>query len=1021
MSYSFIHPEDLTVYRAPLQNSEIFLVKYEPNIVLQARINNPSIENGAITIAYDNLLVTGSYLNVEDGMTCYVGTTLGGSELGRVRVRSATINTLTVAPDSDIQYVDNAYLTVKDFYEFWPVFPRAVLNTGTLTYTFYKDNDIVLSDQNTNFDPVVVMGPHFAGFYHNRVTVEFSATGSYTVDGSTLSSYSWEFPTGCNPATSTSASPGLVSFPEPGMYTVKCSIVSSTGKTGTSYRHIALMDRDVGDHLPISDWELDTLEGEWGVGWNCKVKVRERANEFKDGDLVILFSEDNYLQRPEHNPLELTLTHKFAPHRHNLLFVGYVHYVENQYDFADSESMIFLKGISSYMQNKEMFSIELMDKPTGYDIGDWTHIRNMDLNKVINHYFRWHSTLYKMTDVRPIETPHGSYDENIVQIQKGEIYSSINNLLKQRMFGVFTSDAIGVCYPEVDLNMIATGSRPGTTLELIDTDWVGTPTIIERIEQPISNVLLGGETYRAGSSTETGTAYLSRAPGELQTYTGKSENVSGITLPANGQTEINKLSGLYYAKENNRIPELTLDMAINIRTIDIAPQAFYGFTIEEPDLHRGLVINPRLIPRKITRKFEDFVIKSNIYFETETYGPPGDTIIIPVEAPNGDTDCEDDPDNCNPPCANGCDEDPPSTNPQGATVFVATRSHLARTHNFLDASPNWEDITGGVAGATIVDFNLDPFDPSNKAILLTDTVIYKTSNLSASSPTWTNVGSNTDFSVDNFSRVLFTIAQQDRIYVLANDRPSDWHRYVLRSSNGGSSWTIGADAGTEGQATGQYWGFAVGNHNPNVVYVSRGAGGNDFCIKRSEDGGATWCTFAGSAAQFNSAPDIECPYAGNDVNDLTIYIWSNVDDGALYRIVGTNCSTSTATALTPVGSDSEGLNVPYRILVATDTANRIYVIRQSSGITYKLDRSDDGGDTWTQNIQTLTHARGLGGWPFDSDRMEILMNDENDGDKLRIYNSTDAGETLTDKIGDWNSSVGGLTSLGVRIIPLWTE
>jgi hypothetical protein len=991
----------VNIIRNSRTSSEIYLAKYEPNIMLQAQINDGSITKGARTLNYDNV-TTGSYLYVQDGMTCYVGTTPGGMELGRVRVRSIIDGSLTVAPDSDIDYVDNAYLTVKEFFEFWPVFPRAVLNTGTLTTTLYKDYDVTLSDENTNFDPIPVIGGNFASFYDLHTGIYFSATGSYTVDGSTISKVVWQFPTGCSQFIITGSSIGRIGFPGPGMYTVKCTVYASTGKSFSTYRHIALLNRYTGNYQPIKDWQLDSLEGEWGVGWNCKIKVRERANEFKDGDLVIIFTDDRYAGIPLVTPIN----------RQELLFVGYVHYIESEYDYADSESMVFLKGISSYMQNKEMFSVQMTD--TQGTPATWSEIKNLDMNKAIAHYFRWHTTLYKMTDVRPIVTAHGSYDENEIQITKGEIFTNINSFLTQRVFGKFTSDAVGRCFAEVDLNMIVTGSRPATTLELIDGDWLGKPTIIERIEQPISNVLLGGETYVAGSTTETGTAYLSRAPGELQTYTGKSENVSGVALPANGQDEINRLSGLYYAKENSRYQELALDLAINLRAFDVTPQIYYGFTIGTDDLHRKLNFNSRLIPRKISRTYDDFTLKTNIYFEFETYGPPGDTVIIPVTPPDGDTDCEENPDNCDPPCTNGCEEDPPTTGePQGGTVYAATETKIARTRNFLESSPNWEDITGAIEGSTIYDFNLNPFDPANSAMVCTGDSIWRTNNLDSSPPTWTVVASAATFSLTNFRRIVFSIADAGRAYALGNDNVSDtWHRYVLKTIDGGDSWTLSADAGVENQAPndGQY-AIGVGQHNADVVYVSVATN----AIRKSTNGGASWSTIYGAVSNFNSCVDIECPYADNE-NDAKVMFWANRDANDLIFFDGTG------TEMTPEDSVSaNGKDIPYRILTTTNDALSLYVFRLVGAFTYALDRSTDGGQTWTQNIQAgVFFARSLGGWPYDNNRIEFFSYDDFQ-EKLLIYSSTDGGSNLDSKLGDWETEIGDITSKGIRLIPLWTE
>src|SRR5258706_9750702 len=179
------------------QATDLYLAKFEPTIIMKAQINDANIQKGSQVITFDNV-IAGSYTGVLNGQTVYIGSSSGGTDIGRVRVRSITPTQMTVAVDDGITYLDNQFVTVKNYFEIWPVFPFTSLNTGTLVPTFYKDWDITYSDQNVNFDPVIIMGPDYANFWDNTgfPGVWCTATGSYTVDGSTISSYQWTFPAG---------------------------------------------------------------------------------------------------------------------------------------------------------------------------------------------------------------------------------------------------------------------------------------------------------------------------------------------------------------------------------------------------------------------------------------------------------------------------------------------------------------------------------------------------------------------------------------------------------------------------------------------------------------------------------------------------------------------------------------------------------------------------------------------------------------------------------------------------------
>ena len=74
----------------------------------------------------------------------------------------------------------------------------------------------------------------------------------------------------------------------------------------------------------------------------------------------------------------------------------------------------------------------------------------------------------------------------------------------------------------------------------------------------------------------------------------------------------------------------------------------------------------------------------------------------------------------------------------GDLIYVANSKQIGRTRNFSSASPTWISITGALTG-TIYDFVLDPFDPFNQAWAVGTTGVWKTTNLDADAPTWTQI------------------------------------------------------------------------------------------------------------------------------------------------------------------------------------------------------------------------------------------------------------------------------------------
>jgi len=1018
----------LVTVRDSNQHTELYIAKYTPQIVFQAQINDAGITKGARTIPYDTVS-NGSYLGVVEGQTLYVGSTIGGDDIGRVRVRSITSGTVTVAQDNDIHYANDLYITIKDFHEFWPVFPRNIANTGTLTYSFYKDYDIELDDENTNFDPVVIMGPNFGGFYDTFPNIYFTATGSYTVDGSTISSYSWTFPSGCSPSSSSSGTPGNVSFPRAGMYTVKCTVTASNGKSATGYRHISLLDRYTGSYLPMTDSTFEDLDGEWGSGYILKIKVRNRSNEFKDGDLVVLFAEDYY---------DFT-KQSFGgyPGREHVVFAGYISSIKTKFNAFDSESDIVIKGIAAYMTNKEMFTLEMYDTPG--TPADWSEINNMTINKMLNHFFRWHTTLLQVADFVHITTGEGAYRDNWVQTSKGEISNIIGDFLKNRVMGAFSSDRQGSCFAEVDYQMILTGSRPAAVMSFSNSDWVGDPNFTERIEQPVAGVLLGGQAY--DPPTYTGTAFLSRAPGELQTYVGKSESVSGLSVTS--QDNINDLAGLYYAKVNSRVAEINLELANNMRNIDIAKQEFYNFTIPANYTYRfgSYAATARVLPRKIGYKWENFTLKTTISFEVETSGPPGDTIIIPVDVPDDGVDhCVEFPEDCDPPCTGDCGEPCLNCEGDGNTVYVWTSSYVGRSRNYLASSPNWENVGNGMG--TIRDGILDPFDPANSAYTLSDNGVYHTSNLADSSPSWTLMKSAANLksalgskwsATPEFMNISASIAQQGVLWIACSTNNYD------NDLNGSADHpAIGVVNTTDGfsTATGHlvWMGTSLGDSCSPKCYVQAsnrlsgtafvvGLNNNRFPeIFETNDSGSNWYGLnnlgAFSPAYIFSG---EFAYAGSSPTqaekvmyalDGNMQLWKSSNYGSSWSIVktfsaGTNRCSAVADRPTRIINVATWNEDDVVVLVKDDTNNRALVCR-----------STDGASTWVHETAysgaTYQDSKSIGRWPYNPDRVFWVSTST-------ILYSTDGGQSFSDKTGDWSSVFGGAFSGPINIVPLWIE
>ncbi|KKL84457.1 hypothetical protein LCGC14_1964520, partial [marine sediment metagenome] len=188
--------QELTRLRTRPQRTRLHLSVYEPGTVLAAQINMPTISRGERAITIN--IIGGYHPAVKRGQTCYIGTTPGGRDVGRIRAISASSLILTIA-ENDKTLRDGLYLTIVNYFEPWAVFPRIVLDDNNIA-TYYKDYDILYTDQNEQMDPVICMGPNHALFLEQKppgspeASIYYSSSGTYDPsDGSLPTGYSWTF------------------------------------------------------------------------------------------------------------------------------------------------------------------------------------------------------------------------------------------------------------------------------------------------------------------------------------------------------------------------------------------------------------------------------------------------------------------------------------------------------------------------------------------------------------------------------------------------------------------------------------------------------------------------------------------------------------------------------------------------------------------------------------------------------------------------------------------------------------
>jgi PKD repeat protein len=632
---------ELTLLRNQPHNVRLYLSVYQPKYVLTAAVNDATITKGERAITYDGASWAAGwdYTMLHNGITLLVGNAVGDETKGRVRVRSATSTVITVAENSHIDWADNDVLTVLNFYEINPVYPRIIQDPADETKTlWYKDYDIAYAGQNSALGSFICMGSHYAGFTGN---VYYSATGTLNLKGEALN-YHWLFEGG-NPTGSSAETPGNIAYATPGHYTTTLVVSgTSAGSVDTSYRHISIYDKPgegAGSHLPITSWELQDMSGSRDQGgYFANIRIRQNlawsylmSGEYKpiirEGDLVVIFSEDWY------GSVKQSIGGN-ADHRQSIVFVGYILKGSLQYNYKDSYVDFTVGSPTEIMKMAEGFSISVednIDPETATSDPDipsgWVALLNMDIKRAVYHYMKWHSTVMNCCDVRFYGTdrPLQFFDAD-----RTSLYDAVNTLLSGAWLGKLTSDRQGALFCERDIFIEPTAYPKSFTLS--DQDWLDDVIIDQSRQERTSFIEIGGVAY--SGATGTYTPLLSNAPGVSPSYRGKTIRQQGLALL--DQAELNRIAGALYDQNNSIYPNVDIKLAGNYRNYDIAPQEKVPMTVTASDTVRGIsFFNKDFFVQRLQYQYNpnDETLMPLMSTAELCTGTVSDTLAIPVVPP----------------------------------------------------------------------------------------------------------------------------------------------------------------------------------------------------------------------------------------------------------------------------------------------------------------------------------------------------------------------------------------------------
>lgn len=618
---TILTPAQLAIQRTQPQATNLFLSVYKPTTTLSARVTG-TYTFGAMSISYTP--VTGSYLNVFPDSVLLLGTSPDDDDIGRIRVRSITNSTVSIA-ENDFTLISGTYMTFLNYVDIVAVYPRIIQDPNNVeNVIFYKDYDIPYSNQNSIYGTFPCAGPHRATFASATGTVYYSATGTYNVLGNPVT-YQWEFEGG-TPTGSTSFVPGYVAYNTPGHYKTKLTVYASgtVGNTiDTTYRFVSVYDRpELGDNPPTLKWELMDFSGDRsGGGYSVGFRVFENLGDIEPNALVVLFADDVY-------GVDTVSLGGNATNSSEIVFVGYILGDTIKFNYKESYVEFRCGSVTDVMKQAEGFSVSCESKAAP---ATWFELKEMSIQKALYHYLRWHSTVLSTTDYQY------TGDDRLVQYfdaDRGSLYDAVNSFIDTGVLGETVADRQGKIWAEI--------TPPGYenpfaelpfNFTLQKQDWMEEPSITERRTSDVSVIEMGGIEFE-GVSTNGFNAYLSTAPSLTPYYRGKVESPKeGLIL--NSQTQLNQIAGNFVATRNADYEDVTVNLVGNYRNLDIAPIERFGFDINNQDTLTDSLLGWSFYPTSMNWQYNP--TKGSFYpqasFQPIVTGTAGQTLLIPATPP----------------------------------------------------------------------------------------------------------------------------------------------------------------------------------------------------------------------------------------------------------------------------------------------------------------------------------------------------------------------------------------------------
>lgn len=1007
----------------------------KPPIVFAARVNQGLIVLPFVEVTYDGV-TQGAFGDVLPGMTVLFGTTAGGDDLGRQRVRKAPTSTVLYVGESayndhdgEIAAVNDAYISVLDDRRVWAVHPVYYKEPVPISY---KDYDIEVITGGRNY--AVERGPKSnAGCFRaglvDSVTdlCTFSFDGSVSLSlttGATISTYLWDVGDGTI-TVGTSASSGITAAFPIGRRYISLTTTDSDGNSHTMYVLVVALSMDDPTWKPIQSFEImEDHETELGKSMSFIITEDVSPTTYYDGVAVIYFETETYG----------TTTGSLAgpASAEHIKMVGWldVERESPEATFQGIQKGVEFKVISTAERLRQIVLLpQLWIHKSSPD--DWDESDATDSPRFAWYLMNWHSTVMSIADfLLP-----GGFDEEWKRwgTTAADLWSQVAETARARAHKL-TCDKRGVLRFVGDVQVQTDEDRTSTSITTLGAADI-TAYTLERKRTP-DLYWLDANAITIGTTKALITALFAIAPGDTPGQGAQRSLFGGLI--ADDQDQLNSWAGNEYARLNS--PWLPLKIALmhtGDAGLDPALMEWVTVTIPSTSNRRGRSLTSQrcLVTEVNITHSNDTVhtkeVELTLWIEVPTYA--ASTRIVQTDGANIPPDV----------VVIGSDIYPVITpNPLSSLAFGASPAvyaldynggYIARTRT-QTGSPTWEkaiqlsDLPSVLA--FITHFATDSWNPKDAAYLIGSTdlsfgdiKIYYIEGLNGAAGTQTITLLHTLDVLGGAAALASSPNIQGGVYGCYVTPGSGDNRHGFFGRDGyADSFRTTAPIGVHSSFGSE--GIALGYHPASDSVGRLALVGTESNLYESTTMGLAFSAVRSASAHWTCA---HYPFSNNP-NDMILYAGNkmgNPTDASALQRRNTDGSWSNISPFNPAPSsdwryarfEADALSM-YKIHTYTQNRMILSVIGTHPFYGHFLYNSDNGGDNWNAPIQLYGTPTGVGGWPNDPNVLFLFGDVQvTSGGSDGIWWTDDRGVSWNNMIGDWTSSIGAFN--GIRnLVPI---